>query len=107
MTPLFPAIVDELSARLTCQLLGNTTQSSSLLAMRLYALQDTPSVKSTYSAVVRVPEQLTALMSAVPDEGFTGGSEKPGTKTFKFDQVCLRRAVVLSHLKRLQPPCPA
>lgn len=29
-------------------------------------LQDTPSVKSTYEAGVRVPKPLTALMSAVP-----------------------------------------
>lgn len=29
-------------------------------------MQDTPSVKSTYEAGVRVPKPLTALMSAVP-----------------------------------------
>lgn len=34
--------------------------------MMLGALQDTPAVKSSYSAAVRVPAALTALMSAVP-----------------------------------------
>ncbi len=29
-------------------------------------LQDTPSVKASYEAAVRVPQDLTALMSAVP-----------------------------------------
>lgn len=31
-----------------------------------WGLQDTPAVKSSYSAAVRVPAALTALMSAVP-----------------------------------------
>lgn len=31
--------------------------------------QDTPAVKSSYSAAVRVPAGLTALMSAVPSDG--------------------------------------
>lgn len=35
----------------------------------LVVLQDTPAVISSYSAAVRVPAALTALMSAVPCEG--------------------------------------
>lgn len=40
-----------------------------------YRLQDTPSAKMTYSAAVRVPQPLTALMSAVPLEGEKGTSD--------------------------------
>jgi hypothetical protein len=56
-------------------------------------------VKSTYSAVVRVPEQLTALMSAVPDEGFVSSNEAAGKKPFKFNQVL--------RLLTIQPLCKA
>ena len=46
-------------------------------------------MKSTYSAIVHVPAQLTALMSAVPDQSFAGSNKTPGKKTFKFNQVLL------------------
>ncbi|KAF8069679.1 lkhA [Scenedesmus sp. PABB004] len=53
---------------------------------RARAAQDTPSVKSTYSADVRVPAGLTALMSATPTDGDPprpgggsgGGGDAPG-----------------------------
>jgi hypothetical protein len=45
--------------------------------------QDTPAVKFTYAARVRVPAQLTALMSAVP----VGEPQQRGdTKEFSFEQ---------------------
>lgn len=45
--------------------------------------QDTPAVKSTYTARVRVPAPLTALMSAVP----VGKPHSSGDTTkFAFEQ---------------------
>ncbi len=52
------------------------------------AMQDTPSVKSTYSAVVRVPAEHVALMSAIPTEDKEGAQDAPaGKKVFRFNQV--------------------
>lgn len=42
------------------------TQSGPLAARTILPCQDTPSVKMTYTAAVRVPQELTALMSAIP-----------------------------------------
>lgn len=53
------------------------TQCQAIHARSLLPCQDTPSVKSTYSAAVRVPAPLTALMSAV------GGA---GHRVFMFHQ---------------------
>jgi len=45
-------------------------------------------VKSTYSAVVRVPAEHVALMSAIPTEDKEGAHEAPaGKKIFSFNQV--------------------
>src|SRR5262249_237627 len=52
------------------------TQSESILARTWIPLQDSPGVRVTYSATIRVPEGLTALMSADPD-GHEG-------QTFRF-----------------------
>ena len=56
-------------------------------------------MKSTYSAVVHVPEELTALMSAVPEEGFVSSKEAPGMRTYKFNQVRFRTAVAAASLR--------
>ena len=42
------------------------SQCQAIHARSLVPCQDTPAVKSTYSATVRVPSEFTALMSAVP-----------------------------------------
>ena len=47
--------------------------------------QDTPSVKSTYTACVRVPKGLQALMSATLVEG-NGSKSTGGTQSFSFRQ---------------------
>ncbi|GLI61916.1 hypothetical protein VaNZ11_004440 [Volvox africanus] len=44
------------------------TQCQAIHARSLVPCQDSPGAKMSYSAVVRVPQPLTALMSAVPDE---------------------------------------
>jgi len=44
-----------------------------LLATRLHTLQDTPGAKMSYTATVRVPKPLTALMSAVATDAPAGG----------------------------------
>jgi leukotriene-A4 hydrolase len=46
--------------------------------------QDTPQIKITYSANVRVPGQLTALMSAIGTDSDTTSDKE--FKTFKFEQ---------------------
>ena len=43
------------------------TQCQAIHARSLLPCQDTPGAKMTYSAAVRVPAALTALMSAIPD----------------------------------------
>jgi len=43
------------------------TQCQAIHARSLVPCQDSPGAKMSYSAVVRVPQPLTALMSAVPD----------------------------------------
>ena len=51
------------------------------------SLQDSPSVKSTYTASVAVPEDLKALMSAnLESEHGETHADQPGYKTFKFRQ---------------------
>ena len=45
-------------------------------------------MKSTYSAVVRVPAEHVALMSAIPTEDTEGAHDAPaGKKVFRFNQV--------------------
>ncbi|XP_065829213.1 leukotriene A-4 hydrolase-like [Oscarella lobularis] len=44
------------------------TQCQSIMARSMFPCQDTPSVKITYTATITVPEELTALMSAVAQE---------------------------------------
>ncbi|GIL63418.1 hypothetical protein Vafri_17456, partial [Volvox africanus] len=48
------------------------TQCQAIHARSLVPCQDSPGAKMSYSAVVRVPQPLTALMSAVPDEPADG-----------------------------------
>jgi leukotriene-A4 hydrolase len=55
-------------------------------------MQDTPAVKSSYSAAVRVPAALTALMSAVPTDD---PPELPGGNA---------AAAGVPHLEGQQPP---
>lgn len=59
------------------------TQCQAIHCRSLLPVQDTPSVKSTYSADVTVPKGLTALMSAVRDEEGTTIGE---FITYKFEQ---------------------
>eukprot|EP00803_Ostreobium_quekettii_P007760 evm.model.scf_79.1 EVM.evm.TU.scf_79.1 scf_79:2120-8772(+) len=67
------------------------TQCQAIHARSFVPCQDSPGAKMTYTATVRVPEQLTALMSAVPVEskwasGFSILQDKPGHQTFHFEQ---------------------
>ncbi|ORZ35467.1 peptidase family M1-domain-containing protein [Catenaria anguillulae PL171] len=60
------------------------TQCQAIHARSLLPVQDTPSLKITYSATITVPEPLRALMSA-----HRKGDEpaaKPGFRSFHFDQ---------------------
>lgn len=61
------------------------TQCQAIHARSLLPCQDTPGAKMTYSAAVRVPAALTALMSAVPDGA---GPSEAG----ELSRVGLRRA---------------
>lgn len=62
------------------------TQCQAIHCRTLIPCQDSPGVKSTYTASVVVPKDLTALMSAVIEspEGEVGS--KAGTKVFRFTQ---------------------
>ncbi|CAD7703430.1 unnamed protein product [Ostreobium quekettii] len=67
------------------------TQCQAIHARSFVPCQDSPGAKMTYSAAVRVPGQLTALMSAVPVEtkpkpDFSILDAKPRTQTFYFEQ---------------------
>ncbi|KAG2443497.1 hypothetical protein HXX76_001850 [Chlamydomonas incerta] len=69
------------------------TQCQAIHARSLVPCQDSPGAKMSYSAVVRVPSPLTALMSAVPEtapEGLSAHMDdvKPPypTTTFAFTQ---------------------
>ncbi|GIL75506.1 hypothetical protein Vretifemale_5282 [Volvox reticuliferus] len=62
------------------------TQCQAIHARSLVPCQDSPGAKMTYSAVVRVPQPLTALMSAVPDDELPAGG--------------------LPHLADVEPPYP-
>eukprot|EP00798_Chlamydomonas_sp_ICE-L_P016616 gene16616-22859_t len=68
------------------------TQCQAIHARSLVPCQDTPGAKTTYEAVVRVPKELTALMSAVPVEGekdvphLCDITPSGDTRTFAFTQ---------------------
>ncbi|KAL6769065.1 LTA4 [Auxenochlorella protothecoides x Auxenochlorella symbiontica] len=64
------------------------TQCQAIHARSLVPCQDTPGAKLTYAARVRVPEVMTALMSAVPvdEAGRTGQESGDGTRMFSFAQ---------------------
>ncbi|GLC43936.1 hypothetical protein PLESTB_000211500 [Pleodorina starrii] len=64
------------------------TQCQAIHARSLVPCQDSPGAKMSYTAVVRVPQPLTALMSAVPRE------QHPG------------EGAGLPHLSDVQPPYP-
>jgi leukotriene-A4 hydrolase len=63
------------------------TQCQAIHARSLLPVQDSPSIKLTYDAVVTVPQPLVALMSAlaVDDASVTAGSPA-GTRSFAFKQ---------------------
>ena len=72
------------------------TQCQAIHARSILPCQDAPAAKFTYTAAVRVPRQLRALMSAVPvegegrDDGDGGTADlrhvapRPGTKVYRF-----------------------
>lgn len=59
------------------------SQCQAIHARTIAPCQDTPHVRVSYSAVVTVPEKLTAVMSAGPAGNRQG--EAPGTRTFMFE----------------------
>ncbi|KAI8469949.1 MAG: hypothetical protein J3K34DRAFT_454135 [Monoraphidium minutum] len=75
------------------------SQCQAIHARSMVPCQDTPAIKAPYTASVRVPAALTALMSAVPDGGGgDGGGGLPGVdaggapaagerRTFRFTQA--------------------
>lgn len=66
------------------------TQCQAIHARSLLPCQDSPGVKFTYRAVLRVPPELTALMGAIPVGEIVGGKltgEPSGDKVaFSFEQ---------------------
>ncbi|KAJ2823703.1 Leucyl aminopeptidase yscIV [Coemansia erecta] len=58
------------------------TQCQAIHARSLLPCQDSPSVKISYSASVRVPKPLTALMSAIA----TGSSDEGDSIVYSFEQ---------------------
>ncbi|KAI9505022.1 Leucyl aminopeptidase yscIV [Coemansia spiralis] len=58
------------------------TQCEEIHARSLFPCQDSPSVKISYSASIRVPKPLTALMSAIA----TGRHDDGGFSVFNFEQ---------------------
>ncbi|KAJ2653692.1 Leucyl aminopeptidase yscIV [Coemansia sp. RSA 1250] len=69
------------------QTLGKThpylfTQCQPILARSLLPCQDSPSVKLSYSADIRVPKPLTALMSAIA----TGSRDDGDSTVYSFEQ---------------------
>ncbi|KAJ1964415.1 Leucyl aminopeptidase yscIV [Dipsacomyces acuminosporus] len=69
------------------QTLGKThpylfTQCQAIHARSLLPCQDSPSVKISYSADIRVPKPLTALMSAIS----TGSRDEGDSTVFSFEQ---------------------
>ncbi|KAJ1996415.1 Leucyl aminopeptidase yscIV [Coemansia spiralis] len=58
------------------------TQCQPIYARSLFPCQDSPSAKISYSASIRVPKPLTALMSAIA----TGRHDDGGFSVFKFEQ---------------------
>lgn len=61
------------------------TQCQAIHARSLLPCQDTPGCKSTYTARVRVPEGITALMSALATDCDASVAD-PGTAVFGFEQ---------------------
>jgi len=64
------------------------SQCQAIHARTMVPCQDTPAVKSTYSATVSAPSDITVVMSAVKDEGEPEPDpERPGHRLHKFVQV--------------------
>ena len=61
------------------------TQCQAIHARALLPCQDTPRAKMTYTATVSVPEELTAVMSGVPEGEPT--ADGGGTRSFRFKQA--------------------
>lgn len=72
------------------------TQCQAIHARSILPCQDSPGSKFTYTAAVRVPAELRALMSAVPEEGTAADGDgklphaskeqRPGSKVYRFKQ---------------------
>ena len=63
------------------------TQCQAIHARSLLPCQDTPAVKSSYSATITTPAPLRALMSAVNDESKSTQDSSKGTNTWGFKQA--------------------